>query len=229
MACKSIFITGTGTDVGKTYVTALIVKKLSEKSNAGYYKAAMSGNVRDENGKLIPGDAKFVKDVSKISQPLEDMCPYIYENAYSPHLASRVEGGFVKLDVVKKGFDSQKEKFDYLTMEGSGGILCPVYFEENDSNRIMLEDVIKTCGLSSIIVADAGLGTINSLVLTYEYMKSKNLKVNGVIFNNYHGGILEDDNIKMCGIMTGLPTIAKVGVNAANLGISFEELVKYYE
>ena len=55
---KALFVTGTGTDVGKTYVTALMVKKLEESGkNAAYYKAAMSGNRRRSDGSLIPGDA----------------------------------------------------------------------------------------------------------------------------------------------------------------------------
>lgn len=128
---KGLFITGTGTDVGKTFVTGLIVKKLVENGeNAGYYKAAMSGNKRRKDGSLIPGDAVFVKELSGIAQPLEEMCPYIYENAYSPHLASRVEGNPVKLEVVKKGYREVCSKYDYVTMEGSGGILCPICYDE---------------------------------------------------------------------------------------------------
>ncbi len=64
----------------------------------------MSGNERDEDGKLIPGDAVFVKQTSGIAQPLDEMCPYIYEHAYSPHLASRLEGNPVKMSTVKEGF-----------------------------------------------------------------------------------------------------------------------------
>ena len=93
---KSLFVTGTGTDIGKTYITGLILKKLNAITNsAAYYKAAMSGNERDASGELIPGDAVYVKNISGIDQPLEDMCPYVYENAYSPHLASRIEGNHV--------------------------------------------------------------------------------------------------------------------------------------
>lgn len=62
---KGIFITGTGTDIGKTYVTALIVKKLNEQGrNAAYYKAAVSGNSYDSEENIIPLDAKYVKDIS---------------------------------------------------------------------------------------------------------------------------------------------------------------------
>ena len=161
---KKIFITGTGTDVGKTFVTGLIIKKLKENGlNAAYYKAAMSGNERMAGGGLIPGDALYVKNMSGIDQPLEEMCPYIYEAAVSPHLASRIEGNPVAMEEVKKGFSEVCQKYDFVTMEGSGGILCPICFDEKE---IWLEDVIKELGLSSLIVADAGLGTINSVVLT---------------------------------------------------------------
>lgn len=121
---KKIFITGTGTDVGKTFVTGLIVKKLKDNGiNAAYYKAAMSGNERTAAGTLIPGDALYVRKVSGISQPLDEMCPYIYETAVSPHLASRIEGNPVVMKEVKRGFTEVSQKYDFVTMEGSGGIL----------------------------------------------------------------------------------------------------------
>lgn len=191
---KAVFITGTGTDMGKTYLSGLIVKKLAQAGkNPAYYKAAMSGNDRRADGSLIPGDALFVKEMSGISQSLDDMCPYVYENAWSPHLASRVEGNPVDLDVVRRGFLKAANDYEYITMEGSGGILCPLCFDER---KIQLEDVIREFELSSILVADAGLGTINSVVLTAEYMKAHSLPIKGIIFNHYHpGNIMEEDNI----------------------------------
>ena len=126
---RNIFITGTGTDVGKTYVTGLIVKKLKESgADAAYYKAAMSGNERRADSSLIPGDALQVKTMSGIRQPLEEMCPYIYETAVSPHLASRLEGNPVRMETVLKKFHEVCEKYEYVTVEGSGGILCPLCF-----------------------------------------------------------------------------------------------------
>ena len=225
---KAVFLTGTGTDIGKTYISGLIVKKLAEAGkNPAYYKAAMSGNERREDGSLIPGDALFVQKTSGISQPLEEMCPYVYENAWSPHLASRVEGNPVDLEVVRKGFLETADKYDYITMEGSGGILCPLCFDER---RIQLEDVIREFELSSILVADAGLGTINSVVLTAEYMKARSLPIKGIIFNHYHpGNIMEDDNIFMCEHMTGLPVIAKVQDDATELETDADVLAALYD
>lgn len=224
---RKLFITGTGTDIGKTFVTGLIVKKLKEAGkNAAYYKAAMSGNDRRTDGSLIPGDAVWVKEVSGIAQPLEEMCPYIYENAYSPHLASRVEGHPVEMSVVKAGFDKVCGKYEYVTMEGSGGILCPICFDER---KIWLEDVVKELDLSCLIIADAGLGTINSVVLTVEYMRSRNIPVTGIIFNHYHpGDIIEEDNKVMCEYMTGLKVVACVKDDDTELDIDIDTLTSLY-
>lgn len=225
---KNIFITGTGTDVGKTYVTGLILKKLNESGrNAAYFKAAMSGNERTDDGSLIPGDALFVKTVSGISQPLDEMCPYIYETAVSPHLASKIEGNPVELKKVTEAFTDVSEKYAYVTMEGSGGILCPLRY---DDTKIHLEDVIRELGLSCLIVADAGLGTINSVVLTVEYMKAKNITVKGIIFNNYHSGdVMEEDNLRMCEELTGVNVIACVEPNDDEINIDADFLASLYE
>lgn len=224
---KGIFVTGTGTDVGKTYVTGLIIKKIKENGmTPGYFKAAMSGNEREEDGTLIPGDALWVKNVSGISQSVEEMCPYVYEHAYSPHLASRLEGNHVEMAVVLDNYRKVKEKYDYITVEGSGGILCPICFDEA---RIGLTDIIDEMELDCILVADAGLGTINSVVLTYEYMKNKNMNIKGMIFNYYIAdNIMHEDNIRMCEYMTGLPTLAKVSMGDVDLNIDIAELISLY-
>ena len=225
---KALFVTGTGTDTGKTYVTGLIVKKLQEaQKNPAYYKAAMSGNDRRPDGTLIPGDALEVQTMSGINQSLTSMCPYVYEHAYSPHLASRLEGNPVVMDVVTHGFADVTAVYDYVTVEGSGGILCPICFDEA---RIQLEDVVKELHLSSILIADAGLGTINSVVLTAEYMKTHGLPLKGIIFNHYHpGDVMEDDNIFMCEHMTGLPTLAKVQDGDTELDMNVDALCALYD
>ena len=221
---KGIFITGTGTDIGKTYVTALIVKKLHGAGcKTAYFKAAVSGNERDGSGRLIPGDAMFVKTVSSIPQPLDTMCPYVYEQALSPHLAARLEGQPVGLERVTEQFEQLCGEYDTIVCEGSGGIVCPIRCDEK---LIMLEDVIKALGLPCLIVADAGLGTINSTVLTCEYMRAHGMTVRGIMFNNFHSGnVMEEDNRLMCERLTGLPVIACVSRNDNDLDIDAELLL----
>ena len=85
------------------------MKKLKETGvSAAYYKAAMSGNDEGEDGKILPGDAIQVKQVSGVSQPLKEMCPYVYRNAVSPHLASRLEGNPVRLERVLEKYKENK-------------------------------------------------------------------------------------------------------------------------
>ena len=225
---KKLFITGTGTDIGKTYVTGLILKKFQDnQKNAAYYKAAMSGNDRRPDGTLIPGDALHVKTVSGISQPLEEMCPYVYETAVSPHLASQIEGNPVDMETVLQTFDTVCDRYDYVTAEGSGGILCPL---RSDEQNIRLEDFIKARDLNCLIIADAGLGTINSVVLTVEYMRTHDLPVKGIIFNHYEtGNRLHEDNLFMCEAMTGLKVLACVKDGDTDLDIPFELLESLYE
>ena len=213
MIKKNIFITGTGTDVGKTFVSALILKNLIKSGiNAAYFKAAMSGNVRDKKNNLIPGDAFYVKKISGSSQPLESMCPYVYERAFSPHLAAQIEGNPVELDLIVKNFQILKGKYDCVVVEGSGGILCPIRFDEH--KKIWLKDIIKALGLSCILVADAGLGTINSIGLTAEYMKANEIPLDGIIFNHFQEkNILHEDNLKMCEYFTGSKVISCVHDN----------------
>lgn len=225
---KSLFITGTGTDVGKTYVTGLIVKKLREGgASAAYYKAAMSGNDRRADGTLIPGDALQVKRMSGIEQPLEEMCPYIYETAVSPHLAAKLEGKPLEMECVLKHFDYVCGKYEYITAEGSGGILCPLRFDEQ---QIQQEDFIKARSLSCLMIADAGLGTINAVGLTAEYMKAHKIPMRGIIFNRYEpGNPLHEDNRLMCEAMTGLHIIACVKDGDTDLDMPFELLEGFYE
>lgn len=225
---KNLFIVGTGTDIGKTYIAGLIVKKLRESgASCGYYKAAMSGNERRADGSLIPGDALFVRDVSGIHQPLEEMCPYIYERAVSPHLASRIEGNPVQMDVVLEGFHRACENYEYVTLEGSGGILCPICFDEKE---IWLPDVIRACRVPCLLVADAGLGTINGVGLTAFYMKEHGIPLKGIIFNHYRpGDVMQEDNRRMCEHVTGAKVAACVKDGDTELDISAELLKSLFE
>lgn len=202
---KTIFITATGTDIGKTYVSGLIAKHIKDKGlNIGYYKAALSGS-----NDIKDSDAWYVKQQADLLDSYDEMVSYTYKHAYSPHLAAQIEGNPPDIKIIKNAYKDISKKHDYMIVEGSGGIICPIRYDNNQ--KIFLEDIIKELNIPSLIIADAGLGTINSTVLTIEYMRSKNLKINGVILNRFEmANKMHEDNKKMIEEMTGIKIIGVV-------------------
>ena len=216
---KGYFVTATGTDVGKTFVTALLVKKWRDSGiDAGYYKAALSGaELRD--GKWVAGDADYVKRIANLSDTQEQLVSYIYKEAVSPHLAARKEGNPVELSKVKADFEAACARHEFIFAEGSGGIICPIRY---DDQKIFLVDIMKTLGLPLLVVTTAALGSINACVLTVEYARNRGLDVRGLIVNRYgcSGNLeMEDDNIRMMQDLTGLEILAKVKDGDTDLGV----------
>ena len=230
MSNKGYFVTATGTDVGKTFVTALLVKKWRDSGiDAGYYKAALSGaELRD--GKWVAGDADYVKTVAGLPDTQEELVSYVYKEAVSPHLAARKEGKPVDLAQVKKDFEAATNRHEFVFVEGSGGIICPIRYDEpsavsanGNPQKIFLTDIMKTVDVPLLIVTTAALGSINACVLTVEYARAQGLNIRGIIVNRYgiSGNLqMEDDNIKMMGGMTGLPILTKIPENSADLGVA---------
>ena len=226
---KALFITGTGTDIGKTYVTGLIVKKLRDAGlNAGYYKAALSGAEPDDNGTLQPGDAIYVNRVANIGEKTENLVSYVYKEAVSPHLAAKINDQPIDFAKVTADFKRALAKYDYLTMEGSGGIICPLRWD--NQQHVILDDLVKKLDLGVLIIADAGLGTINAAVLTIEHLKSRNIPIKGIIFNNYiPHDLMQDDNERMIEEMTGIKVLAKVKKGDTELNMAVSCLQSLYE
>lgn len=208
---KGIFITGTGTDVGKTYASALFIKRLRRMGiNAGYYKAALSGAVS-----IAESDAGYVNRVAGIGQAEAGLVSYVYKTAVSPHLAARIEGNPVCMERIRQDFSNVSKQYEYIVMEGSGGIVCPIRYD--GAVRLFLEDIVKELALETLVVADAGLGAINAAVLTVEYLRQKGIPVLGILLNRYEGGMMQEDNRKMIEEMTGVPVAGLVRRDADSL------------
>ncbi len=220
---KGLYILGTGTDVGKTYITALWLKRLREAGHdVAYYKAAVSGAPS-----ITESDAGYVKEVAGLLQADETLLSYVFDEAVSPHLAARHEGKFIDRTVVNKNFCHVARAHAYTTVEGSGGIICPLYV--TDTELYMLEDVVKDLNLPTIVVATAALGTINSTVLTIHYLQSKGIPVKGIIVNQYTGNPMEEDNCVMMERLTGIPVLDRVGPGQTSLHMDVDAMLSCYE
>ena len=221
---KGLFVTGTGTDIGKTYVSAAIARYLRSKNlNLAYYKAAVSGAKS-----VMSSDAGFVYESAGLVQDEKSLLSYLYERPLSPHLVARLEKRFASMDKIKESFNSLKKSYDYVLSEGAGGIICPVVYEDNC--KIMYEDIVKELNLPCVVVADAGLGTINHTVLTVFYLKEHGIKVQGVILNNFEpGNIMHEDNLVMVEKITQNRVIAVVHKNSKELNMRYKNMEDYFD
>lgn len=218
MACKSLFVTATGTDVGKTYISALIVKSMRDAGfNCGYFKPVLSGAT---NGVL--GDCNHVLSTSGLNIEPKKCVSYSFEEPVSPHLAAFRSGVEISLDKILEDFSNFSKDFDYMVVEGAGGITCPFSL---DNNRLLLPDVIKSLANNVLIVADAGLGTINSTLLTSEYARLNGIKVSGIVLNNFdRADFMHQDNLTQIEQLTGYNVVATVEKDAKYIKISENEL-----
>lgn len=226
---KAVFVTATGTDIGKTYVSGLLVKKMRDLDfDCGYYKPALSGAIKQPDGSLLPGDCDFVVKTSGLKVNPTDCVTYCFEEAVSPHLAANRLGVEICLDKIKSEFLKNTKKYDYLVVEGAGGITCP--FVITDKKVVLLPQIIKNLGLDVVIIADGGLGTINSVLLTVEYAKAQGLGIRGIILNNYiEKDFMYEDNKAKVERLTGVKVIATVKKDDKDLNISQENLLKIFE
>ena len=99
--------------------------------------------------------------------------------------------------------------FDYILIEGAGGITCPLRLDRDE--KYLLKDLIKELETNIVIVADGGLGTINSTLLTVDYARANGIDVAGIILNNFEpDNFMHQDNLKQVEYLTGVPVVATV-------------------
>lgn len=202
---KGIFVIGTDTDVGKTFVTAGITYVLRKNGlNACSYKAVQSGGVY-EGINLVSEDAQFVKNITSINEAYEVMNSYCLKTAVSPHIAAEIENVKIDKKIILEGYKKLEEKYDFIIAEGSGGAVVPLI-----RNNYYMYDLIKDLHIPVVIVARAGVGTINHTVLTVEFLRNKGIDIKGVIINGYEGNFYEDDNMRVIKDITGLEIISVI-------------------
>lgn len=208
---NGIFITATGTDIGKTYISALLVKQLRERGvNCNYYKPVLSGAIIDFN-EVLAEDAEFVCNTAGLDGDPLDRVSYTFEPAVSPHLAAAMEHRTIAIEKIVEDYNRISSNCDFTVVEGAGGIITPLDLDI----KLFMYDVPEVLGLDTIIVADAGLGTINNTFLTVDFLKRSPIKIKGIILNNFDKeDFMHIDNLRViqeiCGVKV-LGTVAKDG------------------
>jgi dethiobiotin synthetase len=175
-----LFITGTGTGVGKTYVAALIASALRDAGKrVGVYKPVASG-CEIHAGQLISLDAIALWEAAARPGTLEQVCPQRFAARLAPHLAARAEGRRVDPKMLRDGLEFWRTTTDIVIVEGAGGLMSPISDDEYNA------DLAAEFGFPLLIVAANVLGTINATLQTLITASTfrSGLHVTGVVLNS---------------------------------------------
>jgi dethiobiotin synthetase len=168
-----IFVTGTGTEVGKTVVAAVLARTLAEEGKrVAVFKPAVTG--LEEEGET---DHALLRRASGSSQSDEEIAPYRYQPPASPHLAAARAGEAIEPERLRQAASAAAAGADAIVCEGVGGFLVPL------SPAYLIRDLAIDLGYPLVIVASPGLGTINHTLLTLESARSTGLEVAAIVLN----------------------------------------------
>ena len=209
----NVFITGTDTDIGKTFISiGLALLKQNEEKKVGYFKPLQSGAV-EENGILKAPDlyelSKYANIPSKYS--------YLLKGEVSPYLASFLSNSEIDINKIKSDFEEFSKNKDFVITEGAGGLMCPA------AKNILFVDIIKKLDLETIIVTTPFLGKINHTLMTIKCAKNYNIKIKGLIINkmpklpslsekNFTKELQAFTNIKILGILPEIENPTKENI-----------------
>jgi dethiobiotin synthetase len=248
---KGVFITGTDTDAGKTIAAAAVLVSMRASGvDAVPMKPVQTGGLwsrdrlpgstlsstaplgRDsgQGPELQSPDLTFCLRMAELQadpEELQDMAPFIYEPACSPHLAAARTGRAISLHRIFEAFRSLLRRHERVVVEGAGGVLAPI-----SGNQTMI-DLMAMLELPVILAARPGLGTINHTLLSIREIERSGLRLHGIIFcetTKAGWGEIEEDNVETIGrmgrarVLGRIPYIAEL---AEKNGISPEVFKRY--
>lgn len=199
-----LFITGTDTDVGKTTVAAGLAGAFKNRGfSVGVMKPVQSG-AGMRNGRLYSQDAELMVKAAGSEDEENLVCPVLLKEALAPATAAEMEGKTIDIELIKNAFMELERRHNIVIVEGAGGMAVPL------KDRFLVSDLIACLGLPAIVVARAGLGTINHTFLTVEHARKRGIAIIGVVINNYRGGLAEETGQKVISEITGVPVIGVV-------------------
>lgn len=196
---QGIFITGTGTEIGKTVIAGGLAASLKQAGmNVGVMKPISTGDT---------ADAQFLKHAAQVDDELSSINPIYLRQPLAPSVAARMEGREIDVSCIETAFAELQQKYDFVIVEGVGGIAVPV------QEDFLVVHLIKRLQLPILIVAQVGLGTLNHTLLTVAYARQFELQITGIVLNGLcaeTAGLAEATNPAEIENLTGVPVIGVV-------------------
>ena len=202
---KTYFVSGIGTEIGKTISSAVLVEKLK----ADYWKPIQAGDLDNSDTLKVQNlisnvISKFHPEVYRLTQP------------FSPHYAAELDG--VDIDLNKIIIPQTNNS---LIIEGAGGLMVPI------NRKDLMIDLIQKLDVEVILISKNYLGSINHTLLSIEALKCRNINVKGIIFNGVKNEasesiILERTKLNYLGSIPELENINKLAVKSSGDYLKFE-------
>lgn len=172
----NIFVTGTDSNVGKTFITAGLAATMQ---SLGYsscvYKPVQTG-AHKKNGFAQSRDLVFVKNIDPY---IKVHSTYLFKEQAPPVIAAEAENIVINGNLIKKDYEALSKEQDCMILEGTGGVMTPLGY------NFLISDMIKLLNIPTIVVIKPDSGVINQTLLTINHAQSKGIKVRGVIINNF--------------------------------------------
>ncbi len=175
---KSLFITGTDTDVGKTYITAglaVVLRKMDV--DVGVMKPFAAGSAQKKGYKSE--DIEILSRAAQVSDPEDLMNPQFFKMAASPYTASKNLKVKVRIKSVLSSFKKLSKLHSMLLVEGMGGIMTPIL------KNYFVTDLIKEMRIPAVIVTRTRVGTVNHTIMTCKMCEKYKIPIKGIIINNF--------------------------------------------
>ncbi len=216
---SGVFVTGTGTEIGKTVVAAVLARTLANDGhNVAVFKPALTGMDEfpsyDEATAIAAAgggeaaidnlpDHAILRAAARSTQTDDEIAPYRFDPPMSPHLAAGLAGVEIDPDRVMAAARAAADGVDAIVCEGAGGLLVPL------SPSWTMRSCAVELGYPLVIVAPPGLGTINHTLLTVESARSVGLKVAAIVLNPWPESPtpIESDNRETIATMSGFPVL----------------------
>jgi len=201
---NSLFITGTDTDVGKTYVAAGLAVTLRKMGiDVGIMKPFAAGTPQKKGFKSE--DVEILSRAAQVSDPEESMNPQFFEMAASPYTASKNLKVKVRVNSVLSNFKKLSKLHSMLLVEGMGGIMTPIL------KNYFVTDLIKEMKIPTVIVTRTKIGTVNHTIMTWKMCKKYKIPIKGIIINNFDSdGYQVKDLTRDLQSITGVPILGTI-------------------
>jgi dethiobiotin synthetase len=199
------FITGTDTDVGKTYIASALIKHFCKQGLLTVGMKPVAAGAELVNGRLLNSDVTELIKAGNVDADLALINPYLFPPAIAPHIAAEQAGVSVSLDNIQQAFDVLQAKADVVVVEGAGGFRVPINHEQT------MADLVVKLNLPVIMVVGVRLGCINHALMTAGSIRAVGLNLVGWVANRIDPNMPAiEENILMLKAMLKAPCVANV-------------------